>query len=196
MIHSPVERGDGWKRLLGLAGLTLVVLLLIGVLRLTPETGCARDSVQSQHEPDAISGSLPDLSRLTSLRLAAFELPPVPVLNPRDAEASEKPINLAQRPTEDASKSATAAPQEQTVLATDDAALLQGNALLRVAETSEQPFMEIAWPAQADDRETLFRVLHACLGMRIGLLLSNGRVLTEDGVDRKCIQRARSLGGG
>lgn len=45
-----------------------------------------------------------------------------------------------------------------------------GEKLLARLETGEGPHIEIAWPAQARDRQRLFRIFHNCVGVRLARL--------------------------
>ncbi len=56
-----------------------------------------------------------------------------------------------------------------------------GRVLLRLLEHGSGPGIEIRWPAEAAERERLYRVLKRCYGMRLALLDSQNRLFVEDG---------------
>jgi hypothetical protein len=50
----------------------------------------------------------------------------------------------------------------------------QGRALLKILEYGEGPGIEIAWPADTRQRESLYRLLHRCYGMRTAMMDQSG----------------------
>ena len=63
------------------------------------------------------------------------------------------------------------------VLPNEDPALAEeGRVLLRMLEHGRGPAIELAWPDRADDQERLYQTLRDCLGMRIALRDSAGRL--------------------
>lgn len=164
-----------------------------------PEPVAQTQSPQSQQ---ALSEPTP------ALMLARYELPPVPepaepLQETRQLSDSavpqivEAPAEIPALETEEALDTAAVltpsvepiqsnSEPEPTIVvqATDALAVRRGGALLRLAEQSDEAFMEIAWPRDSSGRSSLFKVLHDCLGMRVGLLLPNGRVVMEDNQDR------------
>jgi len=57
----------------------------------------------------------------------------------------------------------------------------KGRVLLKLLEHGKGPTIEIAWPRNERDRNTLFRYLNACYGMQTALLDGQGRLYLNTG---------------
>lgn len=58
--------------------------------------------------------------------------------------------------------------------------LRQGRALLKILEHGKGPGIEITWPANAQQRENLYQLLHRCFGMRTAMINSSGLLFRHD----------------
>ncbi len=93
---------------------------------------------------------------------APVDLRPAPKREPRPAQKSApKPVEITQE------------------------AVREGRALLRLLERGEGPDIEIAWPAAAADRSTLYHLFANCLGMRTVVMSDDGEMFDthSDGFD-------------
>lgn len=76
------------------------------------------------------------------------------------------------------------APAERTVtvaVAVTTPEARQGRALLRLLEHGDGPGIEIAWPSSFRERQSLYRVLKECYGMRLALLDKSGNLYIAEG---------------
>lgn len=89
--------------------------------------------------------------------------PATPRLEPQPARAAGAPSTVPQsRPAE-----------VETTIA-------DGRALLRIFEHGEGPSIEIAWPANRDERQRLFDLLSRCFGMQVAVTDGTAAIHTID----------------
>lgn len=112
--------------------------------------------------------------------------PPPPLPPPRVAAAprpaaAPKPVTapIPRRASPPSPPAARPAPDAPSV--NIPAIVGEGRALLRILEQGAGPGIEIGWPSDARGRDRLYDILVRCLGMRTGVLDSEGRLYMADG---------------
>lgn len=73
-------------------------------------------------------------------------------------------------------------PAQPATKVTTTATMRTGRVLLRILEQGAGPSVEIAWPNRQSERESLYRFFRGCLGMRVVLMSTNGKIFSEAGV--------------
>ena len=90
---------------------------------------------------------------------------------------------VEERPVE-ASPAPAPEPKPQTVevsVNTTGEVAKEGRALLRLLEHGSGPTIEIAWPRDSRQRQTLYRTLAGCFGMKPILMDGSGNLFTREG---------------
>ncbi len=115
----------------------------------------------------------------------AYEITPLaPEHRPPPDKASDSPKTITQEPsTTPKSKHIRAepeAPAEETEIPPPEQ-VRKGRALLKILEHGSGPSIQIAWPASAGQRTTIYRRFRDCYGLRTALMDAGGRLFTDTG---------------
>jgi hypothetical protein len=127
-------------------------------------------------KPEAVPPRAVQVAAETPRKVLAPEPPPEPPAPPmKDVIKPASPVKAA--PV--AAPPKPVAPPLPHVVTT--ATIGEGRTLLRMLEQGSGPGIQIGWPSQPAERDTLYRLFVQCFGMRVGLADSDGRLYLADG---------------
>ncbi len=164
------------ERFRNMSGLLSIVVMFVLAVALSAMVN-QPDNDQQKPQPATTESKVAKPQGSMALASVVLPPPPAPANKPKRSEETR-----GARPKQPLANISPPIPRASAakVVSIDPATESDGRTLLRMLEIGKGPAIEIAWPAETDQRDQLYQIFINCFGMKAALLDIQDRLYTND----------------
>ncbi len=154
------------ERFRNMSGLLSIVVMFVLAVALSAMVN-QPDNDQQKPQPATTESKVAKPQGSMALASVVLPPPPAPANKPKRSEETR-----GARPKQPLANISPPIPRASAakVVSIDPATESDGRTLLRMLEIGKGPAIEIAWPAETDQRDQLYQIFINCFGMKAALL--------------------------